>query len=360
MTASGSNFRVPQVNFYRAVQGHEPETIARAVALTFLGQRAEHWSSARLAGFTGFFRQLGFKGTAEWKEEVVYHDPARPARTAVFPDGGEAVVAPGQDPREVLADWLVGDEGSGLARCAVNRVWAWLMGRGIVHEADDLRPDNPPSHPALLAWLEHELVASGWDLRHVYRLILGSQTYALSCVPRDDDQATEAMFACAILAQLDAEVLLDAIDGITGTTDSFSSAIPEPFTYLPPEAPAVTIPDGSITSPFLEMFGRPARDTGLMSERGRDCSAEQRLHLLNSGHVQRKLEQGPRLRTLLQSRKPLPEVVEDLYLTILSRYPTDAEVEVLKRYVAAGKDRRAAGLDVAWALVNGAEFQFRH
>ncbi|MFO1450035.1 MAG: DUF1553 domain-containing protein [Opitutaceae bacterium] len=67
-----------------------------------------------------------------------------------------------------------------------NRIWAWVMGRGIVQEPDDFRADNPPSHP-LLEELTRELVASSYSLKHLFRLVLNTQTYQLSCVPQSTD-----------------------------------------------------------------------------------------------------------------------------------------------------------------------------
>ncbi len=224
LTTSGSNFRVPQVNFYRAVQSNEPQAIARAVALTFMGARAENWPPDRLAGMATFFSQIGYKETGEWKEEIVFFDSLKkkdadaPA-AAVFPDGTSAELSPGKDPREVLADWLVAPENPWFARNAVNRIWYWLLGRGIVHEPDDIRPDNPASHPELLALLEKELIAAKYDLKHVYRLILNSNTYQLSSIRQTDHPKGETHFAYYPLRRLDAEVLIDASFQITGTTE---------------------------------------------------------------------------------------------------------------------------------------------
>ncbi|NUQ65856.1 MAG: DUF1549 domain-containing protein, partial [Pirellulales bacterium] len=160
LTANGSNFRVGQVNFYRAVQSKTPEGIAQAVALTFMGSRAEKWPKERLAGMSAFFAQMSYKSTAEWKEEIVSHDPDKPAAQAAaasppaFPDGAPARLSPNRDPRQVFADWLIQPENPWFARSIVNRVWCWLLGRGIIHEPDDIRSDNPPSNPGLLAYLE--------------------------------------------------------------------------------------------------------------------------------------------------------------------------------------------------------------
>jgi hypothetical protein len=206
LTSSGSNFRVGPVNFYRAVQSKTPETVANAVALTFLGSRIDAWPEDRRNGLAVFFSQIGYKPTSEWKEEFVFWDPlgataapgntvpgraaistsgkpaseAAPAETppaateppadnkplaAVFPDGTKIQLPPNRDPREVFADWLITPQNPWFTRSIVNRVWAWLLGRGIIHEPDDLRDDNPPSNPQLLAYLEKELAANHYDLK---------------------------------------------------------------------------------------------------------------------------------------------------------------------------------------------------
>jgi hypothetical protein len=235
------------------------------------------------------------------------------------------------------------------------------MGRGIVQDADDIRPDNPPSNPDLLAYLEREFQASHFDLKRIYRLILNSATYQLSSIPVRSGAEAEANFAHAIVRPLDAEVLVDAICQITGTAEQYSSAIPEPYTYIPPDVRSIALADGSIRSAFLETFGRPPRDTGLLSERNSRPSPAQRLYLLNSSDIQRKLQQGPKLQALVQSRGDLRDVVTSLYLAILSRIPTEDEMKIAIAYAQSpGSNRRQAGQDLAWALVNSAEFRFRH
>jgi hypothetical protein len=365
LTESGSNFRVPQVNFYRAIQNREPQAIAQAVALTFMGTRAENWPKDRLSGMAAFFSRVGYKPTAEWKEEIVLFDPAKTdaaQAAAVFPDGTRVLLPAGQDPREVFANWLIDPKNPWFARNIVNRVWSWLLGRGIVHEPDDIRPDNPPSNPELLAYLERELVAARYDLKHIYRLILESNTYQLSCIPKTASPQGEANFAFYPLRRLEAEVLIDALCQITGTTEKYSSAIPEPFTFVPEKQRSIALQDGSITSSFLELFGRPPRDTGLEAERNNRPTAAQRLHLLNSSHIQRKIEQSTRFRSLMQSKGSPRDAVSGLYLTILSRFPTEEEMKVLGAYSQSGGTAKGgeAAVDIAWALINSAEFLYRH
>lgn len=368
LTSSGSNFRVAQVNFYRALQSRDPKGVSRAVALTFMGSRVDKWPPEKLAGMSAFFLKVGYKPTGEWKEEVVIFDPhktdppkpsdkpgekkpekkpgekkAKPAPlpSPVFPDGTPVEIAWDKDPRVVFADWLIRGDNPAFTRPIVNRIWYWLQGRGIVQEPDDFRDDNPPSNPELLDYLAAELVKSNYDLKHVYRLILKSSTYQFSSIPKSKKPEAAVNFASYTVRRLEAEVIIDALNQITGTTESYSSIIPEPYTFIPETRRAIALPDGSITSSFLELFGRPPRDSGMESERNNRITAGQRLHMLNSSHVRDKLQKGPGLQKLLQGNP-----TENIYLAILSRPPVMGE--------------GGSGESLAWTLINTTEFLYRH
>ncbi len=384
LTSSGSNFRVGPVNFYRAIQNRTPEGIASAVALAFMGTRTDTWPSNRLAGMAVFFSQVGYKPTREWKEENVFWDPLagisltnrnapgpaepapanRPPQVAVFPDGTRMELPADRDPREVFAEWLISPKNPWFTRSIANRMWSWLLGRGIIHEPDDLREDNPPVNPELLTYLEKEMIAGRYDMKRLFRLILNSQTYQFSSVPRPQGAEAEANFGSYALRRLDAEVLIDAINKVTGTSDLYTSAIPEPFTYIPTDLPAIALADGSITSPFLALFGRSARATGMENERVNRMVPAQWLHLLNSSHIQRKLEQGPKLRAIVDSGRKPAEIAQELYLTILSRFPTEEEAKALEEMGRPGRNGRIKSrddwVDIAWALINSTEFLYRH
>jgi Protein of unknown function (DUF1553)/Protein of unknown function (DUF1549) len=382
LTSNGSNFRVGPVNFYRAVQNKTPEGIAAAVALTFMGTRVETWKNKdQLPGMAAFFSQLSYKPTREWKEEIVFWDPnkefqditnsvpARTYKTFLLPDGKRIRKLPEDtDPREVFADWLITEKNPWFSTVVVNRLWAWLMGRGIIHEVDDMRPDNPPSNPKLLAYLRKELVDNHYDMKKVIRLILVSRTYQTSSrMPTCKEPAkVEANFGVYPLRRLEAEVLIDAINKVTETTDFYTSAIPEPFTFIPDNKPAIALPDGSITSSFLELFGRSARATGQADERVNKISPTQKMHLLNSGHIQRKLTTSPRIKKLLpanskKNTERFAEILDEIYLMTLSRFPTPEEREIVHDYFKKGAVKgNDAWLDLIWALINSDEFLYRH
>jgi hypothetical protein len=397
LTSSGSNYRIGPVNFYRAIQDRTPEGIAASVALALMGTRVHYWPVDRRAGMAVFFTQVGYKPTSEWKEEIVFWDPlnstavpgsiapgidavaksvtvtnqipqalAQPLSEnspleAVFPDGTSTTIPPDRDPREVFADWLIRPENPWFAKAIVNRTWAWAMGRGIIHEPDDIRDDNPPSNPELLAYLEKELVSSGYDLKHLKRLILTSTTYQFSPIARSEAPEASANFANYLMRRVEAEVLIDALNEITGGSDLYTSAVPEPYTYIPNDMAAVELADGSISSSFLTLFGRSARATGMENERVSELASPQWLFMLNSGQIQNKLQSGPKLAAMLSAGGQPKEIVEKLYLTILSRFPTDADVLAAEEYAKSGVSKgRDVWIDLAWALINSPEFLLRH
>ena len=250
-----------------------------------------------------------------------------------------------------------------FARSIVNRVWAWLLGRGIIHEPDDIRDNNPPSNPALLAYLEKELVASHYDLKHVYRLILNSSTYQLSSLPRFKGPQAEANFASYPLRRLDAEVLIDAINKITGTTDLYTSPIPEPFTYIPPDKPAIAIADGSITSPFLTLFGRSARATGMENERHqrarpRPVAAHAEFEPYPAQARPGPEDQGDHRVRAANCRRSWTNCIGRYF----PRPPTRGGVEIgpWNRSPLSTGHCGKRPIDVAWALINSREFLYRH
>ena len=241
----------------------------------------------------------------------------------------------------------------------MNRIWFWLLGRGIVNEPDDLRPTNPPGNPQLLAYLESELTGHRFDLRHIYRLILNSRTYQLSSEPNQWNARDSTLFSHYAVKRLGAEQMLDAISQFTETSEKFRSIIPEPYSNWPTAFRATQISDGNTECSFLDLFGRPPRDTPYEEERNNDVTLKQALYLLNSEQLEGKVSSSPHLKRILA--KSDGEVLDDIYLSSVSRFPTADERKRLLEYLAGKKAARAQAVqDVAWALLNAKEFEFNH
>jgi len=379
IVSGGSNFRNSEVNFYRAFLRRTPQQLADAAALIFMGARlgcaschghpVEEWTREDNLGMAAFFAKVGYKKTQEWKEEIIYFRPKgslrHPRTRAVvkpaFLDGETLYLAPNEDPRVKFAEWLTSPENPWFAKNIVNRIWFWLLGRGIVHQVDDLRPTNPPQNPELLAYLEKELIGHKYDLKHIYRLILNSRTYQLSSKATKWNSKDVANFSHYMTKRLGAEQLLDAIGQVTETSEKYVSRVPEPYTMLPAGHRAVQLSDGSIGSSFLELFGRPPRDTAYESERNCETSMRQALHFINSRWLQGKVAYGPRLKQLLQSGKSNEELVTEVYLLALSRLPTESEKQSVLEYIGEDKKTRTAAMqDFVWAILNTKEFMFNH
>jgi hypothetical protein len=379
LVSSGSNFRDPPCNYYRALRRRDPQGFAEVTALVFMGTRVgcarchahptENWTRDDNLGMAAFFAQVRFKNTQEWKEEIVFLDLDQPFRhpntlqpiTSKFLGGPAAQVEKGEDLRAKFAAWLTTPDNPWFARNIVNRIWFWLLGRGIVHEVDDMRPTNPPSNPELLAYLESELVGHKYDLKHIFRVVLNSRTYQLSSQPGEWNARDEALFSHYPIKRLGAEQLLDAVGQVTETSEDFSSAIPEPFTVLPKGWRATQLGDGSISTPFLELFGRPPRDTAYESDRCTQSSMHQSLYLLSSAQLEAKINKSPRIERLLKADKGEAEIVEEFYLAALSRMPTEQEKQKALEYIGDDpKLRQQAVADLMWALLNTREFMFNH
>jgi len=297
----GSNFRVPEANFLRAAARRTPEGLSEAAATTFLLKPSERHAR--------YFSRVAWKPTREWKEEIVYLKDGSEDET---PEAFAALLTNGE-----LRDRFIASHAA--------RIHWWIYG-------------SMPSEDRLCAWkaaLEHAELR----LKPFLREILHRPEYLAGPI--------RGKFPAK---RLDAEVLDDALCDLTGSRRNFVSIAPEPFTYLPKARRSVLIEDGSISSPFLLLFGRPARDTGLLDERKNDITAKQRLYLFNSGKLNGALAQmlgGERYKKMRRSER-----IDDLYLRFLSRPPSPDEQRLIDR---GRLDLR----DLAWLLMNSREFLYR-
>lgn len=258
----------------------------------------------------------------------------------------------GADPREAFTDWLTAPENPFFASAMVNRVWRHFMGVGLVEPVDDLRDSNPPSNPELWALLKREF-ASGYDLRKLMRLIVTSRTYQLSADTTKANAADQRFHSHFYARRLPAEVLLDAVGDATG--------VPESFPGYPVGLRAVQLPDPTVNSYFLTLFGRSDRVTACACERSGDVTLPQLLHLNNGEDLVKKIKSpDARLAKWLKEFPDDVKLTEQLYLTTLGRKPTAAEREAVSRQQSAADPREAFFADLFWALMNTKEFAFNH
>ncbi len=379
LLTSGSNFRDAPCNFYRATQRRTPAGLASAFALIFMGARLdcadckEHpyatWTREQADGLAAFFVNVRYKKTDEWKEEIVFFtstwNPYKPAGETVppaLPDGAAVAYSRQANPQKLLADWLTSPANPYFARHVANRYWSALFGRGITMPVDDVRPGNPPSNPELLDVLARKVVESGYDLRALLRFIVTSQTYQRSSATNATNAGDTQCFSHYVPRRLDAEVLADAIGTATGAYEFFESRIPEPFAMWPDDFHSVQNPDASVTSSFLETFGRPGRDTSYEVERDRNPSMAQALYLLDSEKLTQKLaKKDGVVRKLVQKHGADSRgFTEECYLMLLSRMPTASELDLITAHIKTTRDKNKAAQDVVWALINTKEFLYKH
>ena len=355
----------------------QPEEVATMMSQLFLGVRLEcakchhhpfeAWSQDDFYGFAAFFARVGRKGTGlsppiSGSEEFIFAGKSgsvnHPLTGKVLPPKPLTGTAPKlddpeADPRDALAAWMTAPDNPYFARVIANRVWAELMGRGIVDPVDDLRATNPPSNGPLLDALADDFRKHGHDLKHLIRTILRSQVYGLSSTPNDRNVADGRNFSRRYRRRLRAEVLLDATSDITGVSESFDGA--------PPETRAAALWTVRTESLFLDAFGRPDPNQDPPCERTSDTSVVQALHLMNAPKLHAKItsELG-RAAQLARSDKPPAAIVEELYLRAYGRPPTAEEVRTaLEVFTESAPDRRRAVEDLLWGPPEHAGIRLR-
>jgi hypothetical protein len=307
-----------------------------------------------------FFTPVGLKPSPRGESvlargDAVAKNPRTGRTLSPHPLGADGVtVSAEDDPRRVLADWLVAAENPYFARNLADRYWSHFLGRGLVEPIDDVRDTNPPSNPELLDALASVLVESRFDARALIRAITGTATYQRSSRPNATNGGDEQNYSRSRLRRVDAEVLLDMVCQTTG--------VPEKFAGVPAGVRAVQVWDSKVPHDFLRLFGRPVRVTTCECERNAEPAVGQVLHLLNSPGLHAKLtHEAGTVAGLVRRLADDPALADELYLTFFSRFPSDEErwaaVDYLSRDPA---HRREAAEDLAWSLMNSLEFLFNH
>ena len=379
--SSGSNLRKGPVNLY-TMMVHEPRLDPKAFAAdfsqVFLGvqiQCAEchnhpfdRWTMNDYYSLVSFFTGVKRKPGVEPREQRIFYDvTAPPARHKVdgrpMPAkvlGAIEPVPEGGDPRQELAAWLTSPDNEMFSRNLANRIWAQLMGRGVIEPVDDIRVSNPPVNGPLMDALSKHLVDSGFQLKSLVREICNSRVYQLSAEPTASNKLDTRQFSHAHLRRLRADVLLDAVVTVTGV-DRRLPGFPEgtrAIDYYPRT-------NGSTEGPqygddFFKIFGRSSRATICACETRSEPTLSQTLHLAVGDTLNSRLAAGGEIQDLIKSDKPPEEIIASLFIRALSRKPTSIEANAMLALVTDAENKQAVYEDIFWGLLNSTEFAFNH
>jgi hypothetical protein len=371
VTAKGSTLENGAANFY--MLHDDPKDMSETMSLAMLGMSVgcakchnhplEKWTNNQYYGMANLFARVRTKNAGGDGNFIVFAasegDLVQPLTGKPQPprplDAKPLEMNDPADRREYFADWLVSKDNPYFSRAITNRVWANFMGVGLVEKVDDMRLTNPASNEKLLGALANNLVENKYDLKSLMRLILQSDTYQRSSKPTPQNQGDTRFYSRYYPRRIMAEVLLDAFSQV--------AAAPTNFKDFPEGWRATQLPDSNIDSYFLKAFGRPERSITCECERTIDPSMAQVLHIANGDTINKKLEQkGNRIEKAIAAKASDEAIVEEAYLTALSRKPTEEEKSKIIAVLSQTKpqEKRAAIEDVYWSILSRNEFLFNH
>lgn len=372
LTAQGEVGDNPPVNWYRHVRNQIH--LVNDTSQLFLGTRIscanchnhpyEKMSQDDYWGFAAFFARIGKKQGDVPADQVIFvqkgGETRNPRSSKVMKPkglmGAEFEVPRGEDPRVKLVDWMAAPENPYFARALANRMTGAILGTGLVNSVDDMRATNPPSNPELLDALAKDFVDSKFNIKHLIKTLMKSQTYALSSEPTQYNASDRQNYSRYRSRRMSAEVMLDSICSVTGVQEKFGG--------MPLGTRAIELPDQAIGSYFLSTFGRSQRESACECERSYAPNLAQILHLMNSGEIQGKLsaDKGV-IAALVKENKPNEKMVEELFLRTFGRMPRAEEMTAAQSSLSAAKkpeERRPILEDLLWSMLNSKEFLFNH
>ena len=383
VTAQGSTLENGAANFY--ILHEDPRVMAETVSQAFLGMSIncakchnhpmEKWTNDQYYRFANLFARVRAKtGSAEGETTVFAADSGdivQPLTGKALPptplDGTRLAMDDPNDRRAALAAWLTSRDNPYFARSIVNRVWKNFLGVGLIDPVDDLRMTNPASNEKLLSAAANYFADRQFDLKALVRTILQSETYQRTSAPLPQNAADTRFYSRYYPRRLMAEVLLDAYSQVTGVPTEFQTDLRNENRGLGEKYPlgfrAIQLPDTRIASYFLKTFGRPDREKTCECERTAEPNVAQVLHIANGDTINQKLSAKENaISRLLADKTPPDKIVEDAYLSALSRYPTGTEREKMLRALSDAKDGELRPLveDLYWALLSSKEFLFNH
>ena len=372
LTSRGSSYDDPAANYFRTTR--EPKPTMEKTTQVFLGVRMvcaqchdhpfEKWTQNQYYQMSAFFSAVGLRPGYEVGEEIIYDQRAdyemkHPKDSRVMaPEFLIASATPVKIPtdqrrRDALADWLVSKQNPFFAKAIANRTWSYFFGKGIIDPVDDIRASNPPVNPQLLEALTKDLIDHNFDLQHLMRTIVNSRAYQASFLNNEWNAGDAENFSHAIPRRLTSEQLADAVTMAAGAKPNF----PE----VPDDTSASQLPDPHVGKDgFLDLFGRPNRESACECERRADFSLPQALNLVNGTTISDAVaDPKGRVAKLVLAGKPDQAIIEELYLATISRFPTKQEADNGIKYLAGGA-RATRAQDLLWALLNSKGFLYSY
>ena len=370
ITARGSTYQHGPTNYYRIER--QPAGRAETTAQVFLGIRLscarchkhpfDQWTTDDYWNFAAFTGKVRIQGGELYNEQVISYNPrGRVINQSVQGNRGEVALptflggeslAPNYqgDVLQVLADWMTSSTNPYFAKATVNRIWSHYFGKGIVNPVDDMRATTPSSIEGLLEALAADFVQSGFDAKHVIKRIFNSRTYQLSAEPNETNQLDDRFFSRFYPRPMMAQVLLDVLNDVTETGEKYGR--------YPMGTRSVALPL-PVSSRFLSLYGRSDREFLGDLDPKLEPTLTQALHMINSGYIHKKLRSsGGVLTRLIKEKSDNRELVTELYLSTLSRFPTDDELETAEAYIVESPKRRGGSEDLLWALISSRAFIF--
>jgi hypothetical protein len=370
LSATGSTLDNPAANFYRTAT--DTQDCVESISQIFLGARLqcakchnhpfERWTQDNYYGMAAFFNRIQRKKSPRADELLIYmarsgeviQPRTQKQMKPWLPGQGEIDPPATGDRRDPFVSWLTSKDNSLFAKVEANRIWSFVMGRGIVDPPDDFRDSNPPSNAELLDALAADFASHGYDRKRLLRTILNSRTYQADFRTTEFNQDDAKCFSHYQPRLMSAEQLLDAICSVT--------ALPEPFAGLPAGTRATQLPAPDIAkNDFLKIFGQPERQTVCACERTGDSNLGMAIQFFNGPLIYGKLrDANNRFRRQVTSGKTDAEIIAELYLAAVCRQPTAKELEASLAHIASKPDRVVALEDICWAILNTNEFLFQH
>lgn len=392
VTATGESTENGATNFFALNQ--TPEEMTENASQSFMGlsigcakchnHPLEKWTNDQYYAMANIFSRVKAKG---WGGESRNGDGARTLYVVTSgelvqprtgkpqpptPLDGEAIAFDNPDDRRVkFASWLTSSENPYFAKAITNRVWANFFGVGLVEEVDDLRVSNPASNGELLEAATKHVVDNKFDLKTLMRAILQSNAYQRTSKSVAGNEAESRFYSRYYPRRLMAEVLHDAVVQVTDVPTKFDTvAFPgndkQKTEFYPEGTKAIQLYDSAVENYFLDAFGRNPRNIVCECERSAEPTMVQVLHISNGNTINEKLESASsRVETLLQLRhNGLSDeaLVDEIYLTCFSRFPTAEKREELLKFLTpvGSADERATIEDIFWGLMSTREFLFNH